>query len=81
MEVIHRVYLHDGAVKLLTAHYVLPAQDNVDAVVYDTHALGCSICVDINQDVMRLLDEGKTVPEIRAYVDQTYTQYGPSNMP
>jgi hypothetical protein len=48
---------------------------------YDTHALGCSICVDITQDTMRLLRQGKTVPEIRAYVDQTYSKYGPSNMP
>jgi hypothetical protein len=50
-------------------------------VAYDTHALGCSICVDITQDTMRLLNQGKTVPEIKAYVDQTYSQYGPSNMP
>lgn len=50
-------------------------------IIYDTHALGCSICVDITQDTMRLLQQGKTVPEIKAYVDQTYVQYGPSNMP
>ena len=57
---------------------------SVDAdgkVKYDTHALGCSICVDITQDTMRLLKQGKSVPEIKAYVDQTYAQYGPSNMP
>jgi hypothetical protein len=48
---------------------------------FDTHALGCSICVDITQDTMRLLKEGKTVPEIKAFVDQTYSQYGSSNMP
>jgi len=48
---------------------------------YDTHALGCSICVDITQDTMRLLKQGKTAPEIKAYVDQTYSKYGPSNMP
>ena len=48
---------------------------------YDTHALGCSICVDITQDTMRLLKQGKSVSEIKAYVDQTYAQYGPSNMP
>jgi hypothetical protein len=47
----------------------------------DSHALGCSICVDITQDTMRLLQEGKAVPEIRSYVDHTYAQYGPSNMP
>jgi len=56
---------------------------SVDAngtITYDVHALGCSICVDINQDAMRMLKDGKTVPEIRAYVDQTYAKYGPSNM-
>lgn len=49
-------------------------------VKYDTHALGCSICVDITQDTLRLLKEGKTVQEIKLYVDQTYVKYGPSNM-
>src|SRR5512139_2252626 len=48
---------------------------------YDTHALGCSICVDITQDTMRLLKEGKSIQQIKAYVDETYAQYGPSNMP
>lgn len=48
---------------------------------FDSHALGCSICVDITQDVMRLLKEGKPVGEIKTYIDQTYAQYGPSNMP
>ena len=57
------------------------AVDADGKVKYDTHALGCSICVDITQDAMRLLQQDKTVPEIKAYVDQTYAQYGPSNMP
>jgi hypothetical protein len=50
-------------------------------VNYDMHALGCSICVDITQDTMRLFKEGKSIPDIKAYIDQTYAQYGPSNMP
>src|SRR5512143_891687 len=33
-------------------------------LVYDYHATGCSICVDITQDAMRLLKDGKSVPEI-----------------
>ena len=49
-------------------------------LAFDAHALGCSICVDISQDTMRLLNNGKSVAEIRSYVDQTYSQYGPSNM-
>jgi hypothetical protein len=55
------------------------APDN--RIVFDYHATGCSICVDITQDAMRMLDEGKTLPEIRAYVDQTYAKFGPSNIP
>ena len=51
------------------------------SVTYDTHALGCSICVDITQDTMRLMKQGDTVPEIKAYIDQTYSQYGSSNIP
>jgi hypothetical protein len=48
---------------------------------FDSHALGCSICVDITQDTMRLLGQGKSASEIRSFIDQTYAQYGPSNMP
>ena len=50
------------------------------AIRFDAHALGCSICVDITLDAMRLLREGKSVPDIRAYVDATYSRYGTSNM-
>lgn len=49
-------------------------------VVFDQHALGCSICVDIAQDVMNMTRAGKPPQEIRAAIDQTYAQYGPSNM-
>lgn len=55
--------------------------DEDGTITFDNHALGCSICVDITQDAERLLRDGKSVPEIRAYVDQTYARYGPSNMP
>ncbi len=50
-------------------------------ITYDPHALGCSICVDITQDTIRLLKQGKSVQEIRADVDSTYSRFGPSNMP
>ena len=51
------------------------------SLIYDNHALGCSICVDITQDAMRMLDEGTPLTEIRSYFDQTYSAFGPSNMP
>ena len=50
-------------------------------IIFDNHALGCSICVDITQDVMRMLREGKSPLEARAYIDATYSRYGPSNIP
>jgi hypothetical protein len=56
---------------------------NVDAsgkIAFDSHAIGCSICVDITQDVMRMMRQGMNVKDIRAYVDKTYSRYGPSNM-
>ncbi len=56
--------------------------ENDDGLLaFDNHALGCSICVDITVDAMRMLDEGKSMTEIRSYVDQTYSAFGPSNMP
>jgi len=48
--------------------------------VFDTHALGCSICVDITQDAMRLSKQGQSLREINAYVQRTYARFGPSNM-
>ena len=55
--------------------------DDKGKIAFDNHALGCSICVDITQDVMRMLDDGKSPQDARAYVDATYSKYGPSNIP
>lgn len=51
-----------------------------EVTMFDSHALGCSICVDITQDVMRLIRRGEDLAEIQAFVDATYAQYGPSNI-
>ena len=66
-----------------TSNYACYVQDEDDQgeVVFDTHALGCSICVDITLDTMRHLKDGKTTAEIKLLIDQTYAQYGPSNIP
>jgi hypothetical protein len=47
-------------------------------ITFDNHAAGCGICVDITQDVIRLRADGKSAPEIRAYVDAQYSPFGPS---
>ncbi|GAB1471713.1 hypothetical protein MASR2M66_25910 [Chloroflexota bacterium] len=55
--------------------------DDTGNIAFDNHALGCSICVDITQDVMRMMRNGKSPQDARAYVDATYAKYGPSNIP
>jgi hypothetical protein len=48
--------------------------DAAGNITFDNHALGCSICVDITQDVMRMLKDGKTLQEARASIDATYSK-------
>lgn len=64
-----------------TSNYQCYVKDDTGGqITFDGHALGCPICVDITLDTMRLLKEGKSVAEIRQYVDDTYSKFGPSNM-
>jgi len=60
--------------------YVASVDDN-GGITFDSHALGCSICVDITQDAMRMMREGKNPQEVRAAIDAAYSKYGPSNIP
>ena len=66
-----------------TSNYACYVQgsDSQGRLSFDDHALGCSLCVDITQYAMRLLKQGKSVQEIKAYVDSSYGKYGTSNMP
>jgi hypothetical protein len=66
-----------------TSNYAcyVSGSDTDGTVRYDLHATGCSICVDITRDAMRLLDAGRSPPQIRAEIDRTYAAFGPSNMP
>jgi hypothetical protein len=59
--------------------YVSGADDK-GVITYDNHALGCSLCVDITQDTMRMLKDGKSPGEIRTLIDSTYAKFGPSNI-
>lgn len=56
-------------------------QNEAGLLQFDNHALGCSICVDITQDAMRLMEDEQSPKEIRAYIDASYARYGPSNIP
>ncbi len=63
----------------ITACYVSDSAAG-NATSFDAHALGCSICVDIARDAMRLMQQGSDVAAIRGYVDASYARYGPSNI-
>jgi hypothetical protein len=50
------------------------------SIEFDNHAAGCTICVDITQDVMQQMRQGQDLKTIRAYVDTKYSQYAaPTN--
>ena len=68
-----------GHVSLYDCYVEAVEADGTSA--FDTHALGCAICVDISQDALRLLKQGQSPGAIKDYIDQTYAKYGPSNMP
>lgn len=46
-------------------------------IVFDSHGVGCGICVDIALDVKRLSEQGLSPLEVRHYIDATYGFYGP----
>jgi hypothetical protein len=46
-------------------------------ITFDSHAIGCGICVDIAQDTMRLTADGKSPLEIREFIDGRYGRFGP----
>jgi len=46
-------------------------------IVFEKHAFFCGVCVDITRDVMRMTEQGKSAKEIRAYIDATYSKFGP----
>jgi hypothetical protein len=47
--------------------------------VFDDHAMGCSICVDIATDVMKMTGEGQSAAAIRQQIVNAYGKYGPAN--
>jgi hypothetical protein len=64
-----------------TSNYACYVQDVQDGqVLFDAHALGCSICVDITIDAMRMTADGKSLDQIKSAIDYTYAPFGPSNM-
>lgn len=56
--------------------YVAGQTENGDTQ-FDEHAQYCSICIDITQDTMRMMDEGKTTADIFTQIELDYGRFGP----
>jgi hypothetical protein len=50
-----------------------------DKPVFNDHAMGCSICVDIATDVMKMTGKGQSPADIRQQIVATYSKFGPAN--
>jgi hypothetical protein len=48
---------------------------------WDTHGIGCAICVDVGLDAMSLFNAGASASQIRAAIDRKYASHFPSSTP
>jgi len=51
--------------------------EGAQTVRFSDHARYCDICIEIARDAQRLLNQGKSLPEIRDYVDFMHGSKGP----
>ena len=70
-----------GALGHTSVHSCFVARETEDAVEWEPHGAGCSICVDIVLDALRLTEEGQDVGAVRDYISRTFARRGPSNQP
>ena len=48
---------------------------------WDTHGIGCAICLDVGRDAMTLFNAGNSVAQIRSAIDKKYGSHFPSSTP
>ncbi len=46
--------------------------------VYDEHGANCDMCIEIALETQRLLSEGKSLKQVRQYVESRYGSLGPA---
>jgi hypothetical protein len=44
---------------------------------FDRMSLAWGICIGITRDVMKMIGQGKSLKEMRAQIDRTYSKFGP----
>ena len=48
---------------------------------WDTHGIGCAVCLDVGRDAMSLFNAGQSVQQIRTSIDRKYASHFPSSTP
>lgn len=48
---------------------------------WDTHGMGCAVCLGVGRQVMAMFNKGMSVQEIRAEIDRTYGTHYTSHTP
>ena len=48
---------------------------------WDSHGMGCAVCLGVGRQVMAMYNKGMTVQQIRAEIDKTYGARYPSHTP
>lgn len=49
---------------------------NEEVAVLDSMGFGCPICIEITEEAVAKYEEGESLPDIRAYIDQKYSENG-----
>ena len=57
----------------------IAGQDASGRFQFDSHALGCIICVDITQAAMQRMRQGQPTDQIRDAIDAQFGHYGAGN--
>jgi hypothetical protein len=55
----------------------ITGMDSQGTVVFSDHANHCDICLEIARDAKNLMEQGKSLAEIRIYVDRVHGEKGP----
>jgi hypothetical protein len=50
-------------------------------VEWDTHGLGCAVCLDVGRKAMTLFNQGMSVSDIRSAIEHEYAGRTPSHTP
>ena len=50
-------------------------------IEWDTHGIGCAVCLDVGRRALTMFNQGMSVPAIRAAIEREYSSRFPSHTP